>query len=140
MNWANVWCTSDLIAEQCEHMWNLRNEIKRLNNNGLSDIIVMFIKETLITESFLNNRIKLSNLQWNNHHQNVRSLYNKLTYLKCTSPNWLYVVLLVFTETWINYYNLALELGLDDYVIYKYDRNSCISWLFKGDGVLNSCL
>jgi len=78
---------------------------------------------------------KNSNSFLNIYYQNVRSLNNKLTLLKSLSPLSLYNIL-IFTETWLNDNIHSSELGLYDYIIYRYDRNEKTSSLSRDGGVL----
>jgi len=78
---------------------------------------------------------KNSNSFLNIYYQNVRSLNNKLTLLKSLSPLSLYNIL-IFTETWLNDNIYSSELGLYDYIIYRYDRNEKTNSLSRGGGVL----
>lgn len=78
---------------------------------------------------------KNSNSFLNIYYQNVRSLNNKLTLLKSLSPLSLYNIL-IFTETWLNDNIHSSELGLYDYIIYRYDRNGKTSSSSRGGGVL----
>lgn len=56
------------------------------------------------------------------YYQNVRGLRTKLRTLVCNVPLFDYDIV-VFTETWLNASINSAELGMDNYVIYRLDRN-----------------
>lgn len=71
------------------------------------------------------------------YYQNCRGLQTKLSTLKCNvaSNNFAFIIL---TETWLNPDIYGPELGFDNYIIYRCDRNSLTSSCSRVGGVLSA--
>ena len=71
------------------------------------------------------------------YYQNVRSLNNKLPYLKSNTYQLIIVPgIIVFTETWLKPHTESTELGLSNYNIYRYNRNFEATQTTRGGEVL----
>ncbi|XP_026688602.1 uncharacterized protein LOC113473035, partial [Diaphorina citri] len=77
---------------------------------------------------------KTNDLDFKIYYQNVRGTRTKLKELVCAIPLVDYDVI-VFTETWLKSYIYDSELGLDDFSIYRCDRET-IKPNSEGGGVL----
>lgn len=88
----------------------------------------------LFTRDDTNSSLLLNN-QLNCYYQNVRGLRTKLTSLSLSVTSSDYDILF-FTETWLTEDISNLELGMNDFDIYRKDRNASTSSASRGGGVL----
>lgn len=82
----------------------------------------------------INSALRLSTL--NLFYQNVRGLRTKLTNLKSIIPLFHSYDVIILTETWLHPDILSSELGLFNFLVYRYDRCPLTSSHGRGGGVL----
>lgn len=75
------------------------------------------------------------NLSFNFYYQNVRGVRTKLVNLRCQVPLVHYDVI-VLIETWLTESINDAELGFDDFIVYRCDRDSITNTATRGGGVL----